>query len=129
MPLSFWNARELRACAEMLPSGPHWNFRVVPTTHTTVTPVHLYFCDSLDCIKSLFNHPLFASKMDFTPFRLFTTAEHIVQIYTKWMSSDGAWEMQVMNSSSHCWQVTGLIIMPIDKTTCRSYTLWSDSFV
>ena len=64
--------------------------------------MHLFFCDSLDCIESLFNHPLFLGKMDFTPFHLFITAERIVQVYTEWMSSDGAWEMQVTNSSSSC---------------------------
>ncbi|KAF8122011.1 hypothetical protein EV363DRAFT_1456891 [Boletus edulis] len=50
--------------------------------------------DALDCVKLLFNHPLFADKMEFTPYRQFTSAERDVRIYTKWMSSDGAWELQ-----------------------------------
>lgn len=33
--------------------------------------------------------------MDYTPFRLFSTAEMIVREYTEWMSADVAWRMQV----------------------------------
>lgn len=95
MPLSFRTAKDLRARVEQLPSGPRWKFEVVPTTHPTKQPVHLYYRDALECVESLFNHPYFSNKMDFTPFRLFTTAERIVRVYTEWMSSDSAWEMQV----------------------------------
>ncbi|KAI5996952.1 hypothetical protein EDD15DRAFT_2163119 [Pisolithus albus] len=94
MPLSFWTAKDLRARAELLPSGPRWKFQIVPTTHPTREPVQLYFRDALDCVEALFNHPFFADKMDFMPFRLFTTAERLVRVFTEWMSSDGAWDMQ-----------------------------------
>ncbi|KAF8553694.1 hypothetical protein OG21DRAFT_1485200 [Imleria badia] len=94
MSLSFRTAKDLRARAELLPSGPRWKFEVVPTTHPTKQPVHLYYRDALECIESLFNHPFFADKIDFTPFRLFTTAERVVRVYTEWMSSNSAWEMQ-----------------------------------
>ncbi|KAI6016995.1 hypothetical protein BKA83DRAFT_4128668 [Pisolithus microcarpus] len=77
MPLSFWMAKDLCAQAELLPSEP----------------IQLYFQDALDCVEALFNHP-FLDKMDFTPFRSFTTAEHLVRVFTEWMSSDGAWDMQ-----------------------------------
>jgi len=33
--------------------------------------------------------------MDFSLFRLFTTAECLVRMFTEWLSSDGAWDMQV----------------------------------
>ncbi|KAG6379777.1 hypothetical protein JVT61DRAFT_10315 [Boletus reticuloceps] len=95
LPLSFKSAKELRSCAEMLPSGPPWKFQIVPTTHPTKNPVHLYYCDSLECVEALFNHPLFAREMDLSPYRLFTTAERIVRLYMEWMSGDVAWEMQV----------------------------------
>ncbi|KAI5994462.1 hypothetical protein EDD15DRAFT_2366590 [Pisolithus albus] len=94
MPLSFWTAKDLRARAELLPSGPRWKFQIVPTTHSTKEPIQLYFRDALDCVEALFNHPFFEDKMDFTPFRLFTTAERVVRVFTEWMSSDGAWDMQ-----------------------------------
>ncbi|KAG6371382.1 hypothetical protein JVT61DRAFT_9598 [Boletus reticuloceps] len=95
MSLSFQTAKDLRTQAELLPSGPRWKFEVVPTTHPTKQPVHLYYCDALECIESLFNHPFFADKMDFTPFQLFTIAERVVRVYTEWMSSNSAWEMQL----------------------------------
>ncbi|KAF8451174.1 hypothetical protein L210DRAFT_3305461, partial [Boletus edulis BED1] len=75
MSLSFHTAKELRSRVELLPSGPRWQFQIVPTTHETKQPVHLYFRDALKCIESLFSHPYFANKMDFSPYRLFTTAE------------------------------------------------------
>ncbi|KAI5984167.1 hypothetical protein EDD15DRAFT_2375560 [Pisolithus albus] len=80
MPLSFWTAKDLCAQAELLPSGPRWKFQIVPTTHPTREPIQLYFRDALDCVEALFNHPFFADKMDFTPFRLFTTAERLHKI-------------------------------------------------
>ncbi|KAF8417606.1 hypothetical protein L210DRAFT_3615989 [Boletus edulis BED1] len=94
MSLSFHTAKELRSRVELLPSGPRWQFQIVPTTHETKQPVHLYFRDALECIESLFSHPYFANKMDFSPYRLFTTAERLVRVYTEYMSSDGAWDNQ-----------------------------------
>ncbi|KAL4077787.1 hypothetical protein J3A83DRAFT_4061254, partial [Scleroderma citrinum] len=57
-------------------------------------PVHLYFCDALDCMELLFNHSFFAGKMNYMPFHLFTIAEHVVRVFTEWMSSNGAWDKQ-----------------------------------
>ncbi|KAG6372365.1 hypothetical protein JVT61DRAFT_7805 [Boletus reticuloceps] len=112
MPLSFLTAKDLHARAELLPSGPCWQFQVIPTTHPTKKPVHLYYHDALECIESLFNHPFLADKMEFSPFRLFTTAEHLVRVYTEWMSSDSAWEMQVKRmGGSLCG-----VILSSDKT-------------
>ncbi|KAG6369417.1 hypothetical protein JVT61DRAFT_14900 [Boletus reticuloceps] len=113
MPLSFLTAKDLRARAELLPSGLRWQFQVIPTTHPTKKPVHLYYRDALECIESLFNHPFLADKMEFSPFRLFTTAEHLVRVYTEWMSSDSAWEMQsqIPEGGSLCG-----VILSSDKT-------------
>ncbi|KIK78564.1 hypothetical protein PAXRUDRAFT_36607 [Paxillus rubicundulus Ve08.2h10] len=94
LPLSFWMARELHGCAKSLPTGPQWNFRIVPTSHPTKCPVHMYYCNSLDYIKALFNHPYFAGNINFSPFRAFTAVEHVMREYSKWMSSDGARDMQ-----------------------------------
>ncbi|KAF8425368.1 hypothetical protein L210DRAFT_3421346 [Boletus edulis BED1] len=113
LPLSFQSAKELRFRAEILPSRPVWKFKVVPTTHPTKQPVHLYYRDSLDCIESLFNNPIFAGEMDFSPYRLFTTAERIVRVYTEWMSSDAAWELQsqITDGGTLCG-----VILSSDKT-------------
>ncbi|KAG6370416.1 hypothetical protein JVT61DRAFT_12138 [Boletus reticuloceps] len=75
LPLSFTSAKELRSHAEMLPSDHPGNSTIVPTTHPTKNPVHLYSRDSLECVKALFNHPLFPREMDLSPYHLFTTTE------------------------------------------------------
>ncbi|KAI5981999.1 hypothetical protein EDC04DRAFT_2593415 [Pisolithus marmoratus] len=113
LPLSFSTAKELCSHAEMLPSRPHWNARVVPTTHPMESPITLYYCDLLDCVESLFNHPLFMQLMDYSPFCLFTTAEHIARVFMEWMSSDGAWDLQLKfpEGSMLC-----SIILSSDKT-------------
>ena len=62
-------------------------------------PVYLYYRNALDCVKLLFNYPLFTDNMDFSPYWLFTFGECDVRVYTEWLSSDSAWELQV--SSEH----------------------------
>ncbi|KAF8547017.1 hypothetical protein OG21DRAFT_1373993, partial [Imleria badia] len=52
-------SKELCSWAELLPSGPQWQFQIIPTTHETKRPVHLYFHDALDCVELLFSHPYF----------------------------------------------------------------------
>jgi hypothetical protein len=99
LSLSFRTAQELRSHIELLPSGPRWTYRVISSDHETKDPLYLYYCDALDCVKLLFNHPLFADNMEFSPYRLFTSRERDVRVYAEWMSSDGAWELQV--SSEH----------------------------
>ncbi|KAF8119890.1 hypothetical protein EV363DRAFT_1168896 [Boletus edulis] len=94
LPLSFHTARDLRSRIEMLPPGPQWKYRVVSSDHQTKDPVHLYYRDPLDCVKLLFNNPFFADKMEYAPYKLYMSAERDVRVYSEWMSSDGAWEMQ-----------------------------------
>ncbi|KIK21685.1 hypothetical protein PISMIDRAFT_12174 [Pisolithus microcarpus 441] len=79
MPLSFWTAKELRRRIEDLPKGPCWK---------------LYWRDSLKCIEALFNHPFYTGKMDYSPFRVFTAAERVMRVYSEWMSSNRAWDLQ-----------------------------------
>ncbi|KAI6102153.1 hypothetical protein F5141DRAFT_1008306 [Pisolithus sp. B1] len=128
MPLSFWMAKDLHVHAELLPSGPRWKFQIIPTMHSTKEAIQLYFWDAFDCVKALFNHPFFEDKMDFTPFQLFTTAECLMWVFMEWMSSDGAWDMQVsiwtlhgINSQTLVVQVPGVsmvcgVILSSDKT-------------
>ncbi|KIJ09615.1 hypothetical protein PAXINDRAFT_87235 [Paxillus involutus ATCC 200175] len=114
MPLSFWTVKELRGCAEMLPSGPQWNFQIVLMYgHQTRSQVHLYSCDAIDCIESLMNHPFFTGKINFSPYHVYTTAEHLVREYSEWMSSNRAWDMQskLPNGTTLCG-----VILSSDKT-------------
>ncbi|KAG2752786.1 hypothetical protein P692DRAFT_20723352 [Suillus brevipes Sb2] len=69
LSLSFHMAKELCGRAELLPPVPKWQYRIVSTTHPTKQPLHFYWHDPLDCIKSLFSHPFFANEIDVTPQR------------------------------------------------------------
>ncbi|KAI6032177.1 hypothetical protein BKA83DRAFT_4122566 [Pisolithus microcarpus] len=113
MPLSFWTAKELHGHIEDLPKGPCWKVCIVPMRHLTTNPVQLYWHDSLKCIEALFNHPFYTGKMDYSPFCVFTAAERVMRVYSKWMSSDGAWDLQtkVPIGSMLCG-----IILSSDKT-------------
>ncbi|KAG2738995.1 hypothetical protein P692DRAFT_201730262 [Suillus brevipes Sb2] len=92
--LSFSNARELRSRAEMLPSGPSWKCQIIPSTHPTKHPIRLFWRDPIECLESLFSNPLFHDKLDFVPRRVYSTAAHLVRVYSEWMTGDAAWEMQ-----------------------------------
>ena len=81
---------------EMLPQGPQWKFKTFSTKrHPTKKKAELFFRDSLECIKTLFSHPSFAHHMDYTPFRLFETADKAMRIYREWLSGNAAWDFQV----------------------------------
>ncbi|KAG1859855.1 hypothetical protein C8R48DRAFT_774571 [Suillus tomentosus] len=58
LPLTFHSAKDLRGRVESLPSSPRWKSHVIPTSHPTKSPAVLYWWDPLECIASLFNHPL-----------------------------------------------------------------------
>ena len=63
--------------------------------HPTKVPIKLFYRDAIECIEALFNNPLFADSMQYSPFRVFKTAERLVRIYGEWMSGDVAWKLQV----------------------------------
>ncbi|KAG1742087.1 hypothetical protein EDD22DRAFT_958955 [Suillus occidentalis] len=73
--LSFHMTKELHGRAELLPPVLKWQYRIVSTTHPTKQPLHLYWHNSLDCIKSLFSHPFFANEMDITLKHVYDTVE------------------------------------------------------
>ncbi|KAF9225584.1 hypothetical protein BS17DRAFT_699757, partial [Gyrodon lividus] len=79
---------------ELLPTGPRWQCRIIPTTHPTTEPVCLYWRDPLDCIEALLNNPCFADKLDFAPQCVYTTAEKLVHMYSEWLTGQAAWDMQ-----------------------------------
>ncbi|KAG1812780.1 uncharacterized protein BJ212DRAFT_1234391, partial [Suillus subaureus] len=83
LPLSFCSAKELCGRVEMLPGGPPWMSQVIPTVHPTKSPVILYWRDPLECIVSLLNHPFFHDRMDFTPRRVYATAQRLCCIYSE----------------------------------------------
>ncbi|KAG1733312.1 hypothetical protein EDB19DRAFT_1911660 [Suillus lakei] len=68
--------------------------QVIPTSHPTKSPAVLYWRDLLECIATIFNHPLFHNRIDYTPRKVYSMAQKLSQIYTDWMTGDHAWEMQ-----------------------------------
>lgn len=96
MNLSFRTARGLRGQAEMLPHiGPKWKEKPLATSHPTKVPAHIFYHDPLECIQALLLNPLVKDYIHFTPQRVFTTAEKLMQVYSEWRTGDAAWEMQV----------------------------------
>ena len=66
----------------------------VQTTHPMKAPMYLYWCDPLDCLASILNHPLFANHLKFIPHHIYTTETREHCVYTEWMTGDDAWKMQ-----------------------------------
>lgn len=93
--LSFRSAKDLRSRAEMLPSGPPWMCKELQTEYPTKNKIYLYYRDPVECLRSLLRSPLLKDHLEFTPRRLFESAENLVRIYTEWLSGDAAWSMQV----------------------------------
>ncbi|KAG1884144.1 hypothetical protein F4604DRAFT_1919983 [Suillus subluteus] len=87
--------------------------QVIPTSHPTKSPAVLYWRDPLECIATIFNHPLFHSCIDYTSHKVYSTAQKLSGIYTEWMTGDHAWEMQ--SALPHGATPLG-IILSLDKT-------------
>lgn len=95
LPLSFRTAKDLRGRAEMLPAGPLWKCKPWKASHPTKSPIRLFYRDPIECVESLLNSPLSADDIEFTPYRLYKTAEKSVRVYSEWLSGNAAYAMQV----------------------------------
>ncbi|KAG2110896.1 uncharacterized protein F5147DRAFT_772164 [Suillus discolor] len=92
--LSFHSSRELRGCAEMLPSPPQWKHQIVPTEFLTTKTLQIFYQDPIECLQSLLSHPMLADSFDFIPCKVYAEAEHAVHVYYGFMTGDHAWELQ-----------------------------------
>ena len=79
----------------MLPAGPLWKCKPWTTSHPTKSPLQLFYRDPIECIESLLNSPLSADDIEFSPYKLYETAEKSIQVYSEWLSGNVAWTMQV----------------------------------
>jgi hypothetical protein len=80
----------------MLPKVPEWKSELIDFKgFPTKDRMDLYYRDSLECIEHLFGNPLFDRYMEYEPRRVYKSAERAIRVYSEWMTSDGAWEMQV----------------------------------
>jgi hypothetical protein len=92
--LSFSSAKSLRNRVELLPSGPRWLSREVSIPgFATKDPLTLYYRDPIECMGFLLQNPIFAGRIHFSPKRHYDV--HGKRTYGDWITSDGAWEMQV----------------------------------
>ncbi|KAJ7130254.1 hypothetical protein C8R44DRAFT_872081 [Mycena epipterygia] len=96
MGLSFRTTKDLRSRIEMLPKGPQWQAEPWPSLggFPVKEPLTLFYRDALECLESLLQNPLVQDHIDYTPFKLFTTAEQTMRVYTEWLSGNTAWGMQ-----------------------------------
>ena len=95
MSLSFRSSKELRARAEMLPTGPRWECETMTPEYPTKQPPHLFYRDLIMCLQALLSHPLFEPHISFVPRRIWTTAAKVCRVYDEWLSGDHAWSIQV----------------------------------
>ncbi|KAJ7247831.1 hypothetical protein C8J57DRAFT_1522828 [Mycena rebaudengoi] len=92
LTFSFKSAKELRARAELLPSGPPWKSRVITYDgFPTKSPIVLYYRDPLECIALLLKNPLVKDHLDLVPERNFRQGQ---RVHGEWIASDSAWQMQ-----------------------------------
>ena len=98
--LSFLSAAELHSCIEMLPSGPKWMRKDLALGFPTKSAINLYYQDPIECIKLLMQNPLFASVMEFDPYKLYTTVLQNNCIFTEWLTGDTASTLQVIYCAS-----------------------------
>jgi hypothetical protein len=94
MNLSFKTANDLRSRIESLPKGPVWKATPWKSNYPTKRPLTLYYRDPLECLQSLLGNPLVQDFIQYTPFRLWKSAEKLMRVYTEWLSGDVAWRMQ-----------------------------------
>jgi len=91
---SFHCARTLRGKIELLPSGPAWkSTEITMPGYNTKEPLVLYYRDPMECIEFLMKNPLFSGKISYQPHKDFDASGN--RVYSEWIASDGAWDLQV----------------------------------
>ena len=92
--LSFHCARTLRGKVKLLPSGPAWKSTTITIPgYKTKDPLVLFYRDPMECIEFVLKNPLFSGKIDYQPRQDFDSSGG--QVYSEWISGDGAWDLQV----------------------------------
>jgi hypothetical protein len=96
LSLSFKTAKALRGRIEMLPKGPEWKSQQITIDgYHTKSPMILYYRNPVKCVKMLLSNPLFTGQFDFIAECVYTSPHRSERKYGEWMTSDGAWFMQV----------------------------------
>jgi hypothetical protein len=80
---------------ELLPKAPEWKFRTISIPGcATEQPIILYYRDSFEVLKMLLSNPLLAGRIDFDIRKTYSPIDSSRE-YSEWVTSDGAWFMQV----------------------------------
>ena len=99
----------LRGRIELLPSGPSWKSTIVTIPgYSTKDPLVLYYRNPLECIESILKNPLFSEHIQYIPRAEYDSNGK--RQYNEWITSDGAWEMQVCKSAVHP-SICGLTVL------------------
>ncbi|KAG0705985.1 hypothetical protein DFH29DRAFT_799255 [Suillus ampliporus] len=124
LKLSFRNAKELRSHAEMLPKGPSWKCRTIPSLNPTKSPIRLFWRDPVECLESLFSNPLFHDQLNFVPHRVYTTSVQLLRVYSEWLTGDSAWEIQVCTACDQLPRGVTVLgtVLSLDKTNITNMT-------
>ena len=77
----------------------------IDTVYPTKNKIYLYYRDPVECLRSLMRNPLLKDCIEFTPRRLYTSAEKLVRVYTEWLSGEAAWSMQV-RVDTYAWLIS-----------------------
>lgn len=99
---------------EMLPKAPEWKFCEISVPgYVTEKPVVLYYRDSFECVKMLLASPLLAGHIDFAPRKVYVEEPSVVpeRKFGEWMTSDGAWNMQVRYKPFYCKMHSNKIVV------------------
>ncbi|KAG2033533.1 hypothetical protein BDR03DRAFT_1014179 [Suillus americanus] len=104
---------------EMIKALPLLFCSVIKTSHPTKSPVILYWCNPVECITSILKDPSFQDHFHFMPHNIYTTVEWKCCIYSEWMTSDDAWNMQSMLPNGSMLLGT---ILSSDKTNISALT-------
>ena len=109
---------------DSLPKAPEWKMQDLSINgYQTAKPITLFYRDPLECIHALLQNPTFEGKWDFTPRKVYDSADHQNRVYSEWMTSDSAWAAQVIV----CLAFFSTLVSPLlVNTPSRWNTTWCD---
>ncbi|KIK19914.1 hypothetical protein PISMIDRAFT_46206, partial [Pisolithus microcarpus 441] len=94
IPISFRTRKQLHSHAEALPPGPAWLCEEVKPEAPTKHPVHLFYCQLLECLQALLSNPVLTPHISFVPRKVWTSTARRCHIYDEWLTGEWAWNAQ-----------------------------------
>jgi hypothetical protein len=119
---------DLLNAVDNLPSGPCWRADVLdPSGFATKEPMVVYYRDGVECIQSLFGHPIIYEHLQLVPTQLFDRTAPLNRTYHGWNSGDNAWSIQVASTHSPDPVFKVLIQSNFHRHTYQLEVHWSES--